>query len=385
MSLRPLPAREFVIEDERTWQAKEKIVDAWNLPSTALDALDLNRKGALIKRPRAHAAFKGRAAVLARFHAGFGWQDDDAASRYWVPQGLTGSADHAPDAGDGDRKWLAVSWHHEDEPVEKGMRVSFVDVTAWRNPLRYRNVLLVEPTTDKGSPAHPTFRAIPAHAGGAVWFGKYLYVADSRGFDRGQPGGLLVFDMTRITEVDDSRDDVIGWSQKDRAFYAYGYRYVLPQVGRYVQAADTGGRLLRWSFIGLDRTGTRRALMMGEYTTRGQAAARLVWWRLNSRTGRLAVDASGRLRASLARACAGELFLQGGVSHNALADAGRVWLSRTSSNDALYERPVGGATGTTAQPWADQPEGLTYAPASDNLWCVTERAGARAVFAVKRA
>ena len=40
--------------------------------------------------------------------------------------------------------------------------------------------------------------------------------------------------------------------------------------------------------------------------------------------------------------------------------------------------------GVTFEPWADQPEGLTYSPASDNLWCVTERAGARAVFAVKR-
>jgi hypothetical protein len=47
-------------------------------------------------------------------------------------------------------------------------------------------------------------------------------------------------------------------------------------------------------------------------------------------------------------------------------------------------RLVGGGQGVTREPWADQPEGLTYAPASDNLWCVTERAGDRAVFAVKR-
>lgn len=383
MSLRPLPASGFVIEDKRTWKAKAAIVDAWKLPSVSLDALDLTRQGAIIKRPRAHAAFKGRSAVLARFHAGFGWQDDDAASRYWIPQGLTGSADSTDD-GDDEGKWLAVSWHHEDEPVEKGMRVSFVDVTAWRSPLRYRNVLLVEPTKGDGPGAHSTFAAIPAHAGGAVWFRNYLYVADSRGFDRGKPGGVLVFDMTRIKEVDDSRDDAIGWSRKDGVYHAYGYRYVLPQVGRYEQAAGGTGRPLRWSFIGLDRSGTLRGLMMGEYTTRGQAAARLVWWKLNRRTGRLAVDANGRLRASLARACGGELFLQGCVSHNALAGDGTAWLSRSSSNDALYERPVDGGKGKTSQPWADQPEGLTYAPASDNLWCVTERAGARAVFAVRR-
>ncbi len=61
-----------------------------------------------------------------------------------------------------------------------------------------------------------------------------------------------------------------------------------------------------------------------------------------------------------------------------------MWLSRSSGRDALYERPVEGGNGSTREPWADQPEGLTYSPRSDNLWCVTERAGARAVFAVKR-
>jgi hypothetical protein len=57
-----------------------------------------------------------------------------------------------------------------------------------------------------------------------VWFRNYLYVADSRGLDRGRPGGLLVFDTRRITRVDDSRDDRIGWSQADRTYYAFGYR-----------------------------------------------------------------------------------------------------------------------------------------------------------------
>ena len=62
-----------------------------------------------------------------------------------------------------------------------------------------------------------------------------------------------------------------------------------------------------------------------------------------------------------------------------------VWLARTSGDDALYERSVAGGRGATYMPWAEQPEGLTYSPSSDNLWCVTERPGARAVFAVKRA
>ncbi len=379
MSLSPLPTRPFRLQDQGTWNAKMDVIDAWGLDSRALADLDLNRTGSTIADPRQHGAFAHRADVLARFHVGFEWRDDDEGTSRWIPQGLTGGADGRDE--DGGRKWLAASWHNEDDIVEKGMRVSFVDVTAWGNPIRYRHVLLVDPVAAGDDPSgHVSFAAIPAHAGGAVWFRDYLYVADSRGFADGRPGGLLVFDMTRITEVDDSRSDAIGWSPSDGTYYAYGYRYVLPLVGRYVQVAEAAGDRLRWSFIGLDRTNATRSLMMGEYTTSGGAAARLTWWDLDEGTGRLtALDQ----QASLARRCGEERFLQGCHSEDALAK-GTVWLSRTSSQDALYARPVDGGAGVTHQPWADQPEGLTYSPASDNLWCVTERAGARAVFAVKR-
>jgi hypothetical protein len=383
MSLSPLPERRFHLRDQDTWEEKDAIVAAWELPSRAVTDLDLNRKGAVIPNPRKHAAFEGRSDVIERFHAGFSWQADDAKSGRWIPQGLTGNADSS-DAANGSPKWLAVSWHKEVDGVEQGMRMSFVDVTSWGDPVRYRNVLLVNPIAAADTPSrHATFAAIPAHAGGAVWFRDYLYVADSRGYDKGQPGGVLVFDMTQIKEVDDSRDDVIGWSPDDNAYYALGYRYVLPQVGRYVQPANGDESRLRWSFIGLDRSGSKRSLMMGEYKTRDQKPGRLIWWDLDERTGRLAAGPELQLGASLARVCSDERFLQGGHSSNALGN-GTVWLSRSSGRDALCERPVDGGAGVTHEPWADQPEGLTYSPASDNLWCVTERAGARAVFAVKR-
>ncbi len=384
MSLRPLPAREFVLEDRNTWEEKTAIVGAWRLPSVPLTELDLNRQGALIAKPRRHAAFKGREEVLDHFHTGFGLHGDDAGTSHWIPQGLTGDADSTDDGG-GPRKWLAVSWHNEDDVVEKGMRMSFVDVTEWQTPIRYRHVLLVNPMAaeNEGS-RRTTFAAIPAHAGGALWFQNYLYVTDSRGYRRGRPGGVLVFDMTQLKEVDDSRDDVIGWSQEDETYYAFGYRYVLPQVGRYVQVMAGNRRPLRWSFIGLDRSGSQRSLMMGEYSTREQSRARLVWWELDGRSGRLSTGRDHQVRAALARSCSDERFLQGCHSNGALDGGGTVWLSRSSGADALYERPVDGGKGLTRQPWADQPEGLTYSPGSDNLWCVTERPGARAVFAVKR-
>jgi hypothetical protein len=383
MSLNPLPARQFVVRDENTWDAKTAVIDAWDLPTRELTDMNLNRKGSLIGDPGGHAAFKGRPDVLKRFHAGFEWQPDDGRTRPWIPQGLTGDGD-SRDADEDGRRWLAVSWHNEQDGAEKGMRMSFADVTEWNDPVRYRHVLLVDPIAADDAPSnHPSFAAIPAHAGGVVWFRNYLYVADSRGFAAGKPGGLLVFDMTRLKEVDPSRDDRIGWSPAAETYYALGYRYVLPQVGRYVQVADGNGERLRWSFIGLDRTGQARSLAMGEYTTSDQRPGRLVWWGLDARSGRLAVSPSGQGEASLARVCTSERFLQGCHSQDAMAD-GAVWLSRSSGHDALYERPMDGGRGATREPWADQPEGLTYSPRSDNLWCVTERAGARAVFAVKR-
>ena len=182
MSLSPLPAGRFRIQDQGTWAAKTAVVDGWGLPSRALPELDLNRKGAVIPNPRKHPAFVGRADVLDRFHAGFRWQADDDATRAWIPQGLTGYADSRDD-GDG-RKWLAVSWHNAGDDVEKGMRLSLLDITGWGDLIRYRNVLLVNPIEAADAPSkHVTFTAIPAHAGGALWFRDYLYVADSRGFE----------------------------------------------------------------------------------------------------------------------------------------------------------------------------------------------------------
>ncbi|HEY8549168.1 MAG TPA: hypothetical protein VIL35_04360 [Vicinamibacterales bacterium] len=379
MGLTRIPAQPFRLEDQGIWNAKQRVVDAWGLPTVALDELNLNRKGTIIAKPGRHAAFSGREAVLDRFDVGFKWQPDDARSGQWIPQGLTDSGA----GGNGRARWLVVSWHHEGKP-DKGMRVTFADIGTWRDPIRYRHVLLVNPVdADEVPSKHVSFAAIGAHAGGALWFRNYLYMADSRGFDRGRPGGVLVFDLTRIKEVDPSRDDAIGWSARDGKYYGYGYRYVLPQVGRYVQQANGGTRVLRWSFVGLDRTNGRPSMMMGEYTTSATPRARLIWWPLDPASGRLKAGPDGAVAASLARACTSERYLQGCSSENAL-DGGTVWLSRTSKRDALHQLPVEGGKGKTYAPWAEQPEGLSYVPAGDRLWCVTERARARAVFAVKR-
>jgi hypothetical protein len=164
MGLTTLPTLVFRLQDENTWHEKSSIVDQWGLPTRTLNALNLNRSGTIITNPAIRPAFALRQGVLDKFHVGFEWQSDDFGTTKWVPQGLTGNADRAEQEFFNGGKWLLASWHNEHDDFEKGMRISCVDVTSWQNPIRYRNVLLVDPFHDESN--HVSFRQISAHAGG---------------------------------------------------------------------------------------------------------------------------------------------------------------------------------------------------------------------------
>jgi hypothetical protein len=102
----------------------------------------------------------------------------------WYPQGITTSADAGADGQYEGKTVILTSWYYSGSGDNKGVRVSFVDYANPSAP-RYRHVLLVEPYTD--ATGSPNFRAVPMPAGGIVWYGHYLYVADTR-------GGFRVFD-----------------------------------------------------------------------------------------------------------------------------------------------------------------------------------------------
>lgn len=112
---------------------------------------------------------------------------------------MTGSADAtATGFVDGKRVILASFYYAPPtgSTYEKGARVAFVDVTG---APKYRFALLVEP---KGTVAAPDFAPVLVHAGGMVWFGNLLYVADTS-------KGFRVFDMSRMLQVA-TDTDVIG-------------------------------------------------------------------------------------------------------------------------------------------------------------------------------
>ncbi|CAL9324419.1 hypothetical protein [Streptomyces sp. SudanB182_2057] len=248
------------------------------------------------------------------------WENDDATSTEWVPQAITGVSDAQEDEdwGTSNAEPVAVGWYDARNPGrsdqvsgrdncleasasdacnEKGVRVTFFNQAT----KKYRHVLLVWPYVN--SKEHISFDALHAregkcagtvttsckaqngiHAGGMVWYGNYLYVADTA-------NGLRVFDLRRIMDLnpdgdaatDDPTPDGLVSDVQDKkrvgrqsnVWYGYGYRYVMPQVATltFTTARNTGdtsknqcyttGRP-KASYVSLDRTGTDH-LVLGEY------------------------------------------------------------------------------------------------------------------------
>ncbi|AWT47067.1 MULTISPECIES: hypothetical protein [Streptomyces] len=200
------------------------------------------------------------------FAAGFTWESGDQTVDYWIPQGVTTSAD-AYGSGlypsSGGRKAVLVSWYFETDPdgdgvdeypIDKGVRLSFVDMTNASAPT-YRHVLLVEPV--KTASGEYSFNPVRRHAGGIMWYGNLLYVVDTY-------KGLRVFDLNTIFQVATAEKDVCGL-HTDGQYYGYSYQYVLPQSAAY----DNAGKYLRYSAIGLDRASSPDSLVVSEYSVSG--------------------------------------------------------------------------------------------------------------------
>ncbi|WP_238412507.1 hypothetical protein [Saccharothrix deserti] len=217
------------------------------------------------------------------------FNDGDNATTEWYPQGVTTAADMQSDQiwGDGYQPVL-VSWYDHNNNADgmlKGVRISFMN----RDTGRYRHVLLVYPREINGRTDYDTIRVSqdpasgdynkPLHAGGLVWYGNYLFVADTA-------RGFRVFDMRRIYDLGASSNgtttgDMVGY--RGSTYYGYGYRYIMPQVGSWTRTSATGTTCTaadlspNFSYVSLDRSGTDH-LVAGEYCnwdkeTNGRVAA----------------------------------------------------------------------------------------------------------------
>ncbi|MGW1508588.1 hypothetical protein [Streptomyces sp. NPDC002394] len=315
-------------------------------------------------------------------------QNDDSTSREWIPQGFSGVSDAQddelwgtagnvqlfasydgwdpgretdPDPATGD--CTAAELEANDACNQKGVRITFVQSRT--NPatgspeVKYRHVLLG--WTYVNSAGHISFDGLHAseypiqkgvHAGGIVWYGNYLYVADTR-------NGLRVFDMRYIMDLDPDGDpgthDAMGSDtdgvkttantedktkvgRHDNVWYSFGYRYVMPQVAAWKFKAAQGNPAGSYgcvptgapkaSYISLDRSTTPDRLLMGEYC-RPQSGY--------ESTGRIAsypvADLEQRSSDVTAEGWANYLPLTNGGAQGAAAYDGTLYVNESKGTD----------------------------------------------------
>ena len=322
---------------------------------------DLNRTAVVTTVP-------GRAPVW-----GFKWNAEDNRSQRWFPQGITTSADQGgPEEIDG-RQVVCTSWYSQDiGGLDKGARITFVDITD-RSAPRYRHVLLVEPfLTSSGVDVRP----VHVHAGGTVWHGPYLHVA-------GTAHGLYSFRLDDIVRVPTSGDhSALGLHSSGTspgAVDSFGYKYFLPVRFKYDAFADDGFEKMRYSFLSIDRSTSPHHLVAGEYGRRAMST-RLVRYELDPATSLLRTHSDGYARPL-------ELSL-GGVQgmQGATIVKGTYYVTTSSGRYGYGSLYVGrpGAFTNHAKVLPIGPEDITYWPSRDELWSLTEYPSRRYVYAMNR-
>ena len=266
----------FPLSDDDTWDSNKAAFDGIGLThATLADVLgDLNRTAVTASKTDIPGNVAG-------FQSGFSWQSGDESVAYWVPQGITGSADAAASGVEDGRKVLLATWYYDQaedsgSTVDKGVRIAILDDTDPTN-VTYRLLLLVAPKA--GNPA--TFESVAnVHAGGVAWYGNYLYVVDTT-------HGFRVFDLSDIRKVATDKDE-IGYDSSSGKYYGYQYAYVVPQVDSYTSKSSCKPR---FSFVSLDRSTTPPSLLAGEYCNQGGACdtydGRLFRYPIDPATSRL--------------------------------------------------------------------------------------------------
>lgn len=300
--------------------------------------------------------------------AAFCWERGDNSSADWYPQGITTSADASADGKYEGKTVVLTSWYYHGSGANKGARVSFVDYADPATP-SYRHVLAVEPYQDGAG--KPNFRAVPVHAGGILWYGHYLYVADTW-------NGFRVFDTRHIWKVSSGDKNKIG-RQPDGSYHAHDYAYALPQALTAVASTTGGYPELRYSAVSLDRTSSPHSMVVPEYDADG-GGTRVVRYPIDENTLLPKQSEDGYAHGSEAYQV-GLRSMQG-----ATAVAGKFYVSSSrgaSSQGVIYTFTK--TSGPTAHPNAlsPGPEDLSFWRAKDQLWTLAEHPGKRSVLAVK--
>jgi len=363
------------------------------LKKSGVQAL-LNAKG---NRKLGHKGGCRKAAAVPPRADWYCFNAGDTKTKEWIPQGVSGVSDAQDDELWGSAKPLLVSGYDADKRApHKSVRVTFV------NPANntYRHVLLVWPYAQRGTGA-PTYEPVGTHgtdtgihAGGIAWYGNRLYVADTN-------RGVRVFDMRVILDLGASGNGTTTGRDKvglhGKTYYGYGYRYVMPQTGSWVNAKAIGKRCDGagapvHSYLSIERSKVPDMLVSGEYCDRktdpdGGRDGRLGMWPLQStgaEPGDPQTDGSGRVIPSFVNGLP-DSNVQGAAGAN-----GNWWFTHNvkPKNGArpgqliLARWPAGGGwdVNPNRQTISYGPEDLYCWRGRHQVWTVAEHAGRRALY-----
>jgi hypothetical protein len=337
---------------------------------------------------------------------GLCWDTGDAATTDWHPQGITTSGDADHDGAWGAYKVILSGWQSLISTRYNDARVAFINDTDASAP-SYRWTYLVVPNS-----TGTDFTAAKAHTGGMAWYGDKLYVSAVGN----NSIAIRVFSVANILRATDSSSAI---GKTSSGYAAYGYQYVLPQVGYYTYSGGTctmnadgtypsytisdndgdgtaGNTPADWvgngtrsfvndstvacfSSISLDRSTTPDSLVAGEYFGHEtpNLHGRLLRYDMSTvGTFLLNADSSNQVPAAekyrgYVGDVQGVLSWNGAwyVSHSWLDARGGVWKQTGSGGSAASCTGSGSAT---KQCWAWHPEAMTYNYATGLVWAQTE-------------
>jgi hypothetical protein len=319
------------------------------------------------------------------------WDEGDAYTQRWLPQGITSSGDADNDGAWGANKVILSGWTHNDnlykdypglEPEADShlARVAFVDANT-PGSFSYRWVLLVVPT-EGGT----NFAKLGSHLGGMAWYGDKLIITASNG-DRSN-NALFVFSMKHILQAT-VNSDAIG--RVSGGYSARGYQYVMPAIGSYglsskCSSADSSG-VPCFASISVDRSTSPDSIVANEwFSSGGTQPARLFRYALAapSESGMpLATEGAGRVHATEAYRT-NVVGVQGALSYTDPTTGVRRWYVPKARGGAgqhgvLWRQDLNGASATTCTGtdgplacWAKHSQGMSLWWSTKTVWSQTE-------------